>query len=85
MENIYFWVYKVKMHVDLFFNQCFDFLSNKPIKARFFKDIFFLGGQFNSLVIISRTANLIFYNVIQLLNYLGQVKAKTLLISSDIC
>ena len=41
MENIYFWVYKVKMHVDLFFNQCFDFLSNIPIKARFFKDMIY--------------------------------------------
>ena len=28
-ENLYFWIYKVQMHVDLFFNHYFDILSVK--------------------------------------------------------
>ena len=28
-ENLYFWVYKVQMHVDLFFDLYFNFLSIK--------------------------------------------------------
>ena len=29
MENSYFWIYKVQMHVDLFFHHYFNFLSVK--------------------------------------------------------
>ena len=29
MENLYFWIYNVRMHVDLFFNLYFSFLSVK--------------------------------------------------------
>ena len=28
-ENLYFWIYKVQMYVDLFFNHYFDILSVK--------------------------------------------------------
>ena len=28
-ENFYFWIYKVQMHVDLFFHHYFNFLSVK--------------------------------------------------------
>ena len=38
-ESLYFWIYRVQMHVDLFFNHYFNFLSiktevNKQKKSR---------------------------------------------------
>ena len=33
-ENFYFWIYKVQMHVDLFFDHYFNFLNVKTEKNK---------------------------------------------------